>query len=89
MTTCNDVVGYECFGGPWCLRLQVQLNLETEKHVAGFQSFGGPGHSPPKLWYPATSLHGVMTHKTDWNLQCRENVGSLVGMTSAASAPSQ
>jgi len=28
LAPCNDVVGYQCFGGPCCLHLQGEVNIE-------------------------------------------------------------
>jgi hypothetical protein len=39
VTLCSDVVGYQCFGGPCCLHLQV---VTLCNDVLGYQRFGEP-----------------------------------------------
>jgi len=49
VTPCSVVVGYQRFGGPWCLRLQGDWRCWQR--------------GTPKCHYPTTTLHGVTTRK--------------------------
>jgi hypothetical protein len=50
VTPCSVVVGYQRFGGPFCLHLQGEVE-------------DGGSTILQKRWYPTTTLHGVTNQK--------------------------
>jgi hypothetical protein len=71
MTPRSDVVGYQRFGGPWCVLLQCSV-------VVGYQRFGGPcclhfrvkWLHPWRCCCPTTTLHGVTTQNKTSTWTC-------------------
>jgi len=57
VTPCSIVVGYQCFGGLFCLHLKGEVNGMGKGWRQRQQG-------PPKCWYIIATLHGITTQKT-------------------------
>jgi hypothetical protein len=66
MTPCNVVVGYQRFGGPWCLHLQSEGGGRLRQH------------GPLKRWCSATTLQGVIIQKTSIHGTSSEKTDNII-----------